>query len=142
MAVSLYGAFGKKVGKIELETGTTVLAYAADDVCLFGVVMVMTQPRHYAVTVLSQTGLDAAIVGKPLVIRLSRNENEMTSQLPSVTPVAAVHEVADILEVWWVDDEGERAQLQERVDLVRSVTGQGGGLGISPQPPPQVKRFG
>ena len=85
--------------RVELETGTVVFVYTVNDVCLFGIIMVMTQPRRYAVNVLCQTGMDADIVGKPLVVRISRNENEMVSQFPSVTPVAAVHVVTDLIEV-------------------------------------------
>ena len=138
MSVSLYGAHGKKVSKIELEVGTPVICYTSGEAGFFGVVMAMTQPRHYAINVLSQTGNDDEIVGKPLIVRISRNENEMVSQSPLVIPVAAVHAVSDIVEVWWISEEAEQATLQERVDLVCSVTGGGRGLGIAPQPAPQV----
>ena len=104
--------------------------------------MPMTQPRRYAVNVRSQTGMDADIVGKPLVVCILRNVNEMVSQFLSVTPVAIVHVVADLIEVWWIDDEGQRAQLQDRVDLVRIITGLGGGHGIGPHPPPKVVIIG
>ena len=139
MAVSMFGSCGEKVGKIDLEAGTLVLAYTASDACLFGVVMMTTQPRRYALQVLTQTGVQDDIVGKPVMIRIARNEGDMTSQLPTVIPIAAVEVISDPVGVWWIQDEGEQGQLTERVDLLRSVSGLGSGLGTGPKPLPEVK---
>ena len=138
MAVSMFGSCGEKVGEIDLESGAMVLAYTASAECLFGVVMMTTQPRHYALHVLTQTGVQDESVGKPVMIRIARNEGDMTSQLPTVMPIASVEVISDVVGVWRVHDEGEQGQLTERVDLLRSISGLGSGLGPGPMPLPEV----
>ena len=142
MAMSLFGSCGEKVPKIDLEPGMAVLAYTTADASLFGVVVTMTQPRHYAVSIIAQTGMDEGIVGKSLVVRIARNEKEMVSQYPSVIPVAGISIVSDVLEVWWAPEDAQQIWLQERMELVRSVSGFGSGSSVAVIPPLQVKIFG
>ena len=138
----MFGSGGTKVAKIELEPGNAVLGYTAEDKCVFGVVIVMTQPRHYAVSMIAQTGMDDGLVGGTHVIRLARNEKEMVTQFPSVIPVAAIHLVTDIVEVWWATETDAQISLQERMELVRSVSGLGSGSSMAALPAFQVNFVG
>ena len=141
MATSLFGICGKKVSKLDLTAGMAVLAYTAEDKCLFGVVVVETQPRHFALNIIAQIGIDDAMIGKSLVIRTARNEKEMVSQYPSTIPVAAVAIVEDVLEVWWAPEPDAQIALQERVELVRKISGLGNGVSEGAGPLPEVKTY-
>ena len=141
MATSLFGSCGAKVAKLDLEPGMAVLGYTAENTCLFGVVMATTQPRHYAVSVISEIGIDVGLVGGTHVIRVARNDKEMISQFPSVIPVAAIHIVTDVLEVWWAPEDDAQIALQERMELVRSVSGFGSRGSVAAGPPAQVQRM-